>query len=133
MKPQAPSSKLQRSPKPQAPKRRHQRRAWCLRFGISLVLGCWSLELVSAAPKKLSPIISTGADDKLVYDADEHGNRVPDFSTCGYAGGDKPIPEAAVRVVVSSIVGDETARIQKAIDYVAALPPDSNGVRGAVL
>src|ERR1019366_4241283 len=133
MKFQAPTSKLQRSARHQATKRRHQHLAWCLRFGISLVLGCWSLELVSAAPKKLSPIISTGPDGKLVYDADEHGNRVPDFSTCGYAGGDKQIPDAAIRVVVSPTAGDETARIQKAIDYVATLPPDSNGVRGAVL
>jgi hypothetical protein len=94
-------------------------------FGATLAL--------NAAPKKLSPIISTGADGRLVYDADEHGNRVPDFSTCGYAGGDKQIPEAPVRVVVSPIAGDETARIQKAIDYVASLPLDSNGVHGAVL
>ena len=133
MKLQAPTSKLQRSARHQATKRRHQHLAWCLRFGISLVLGCWSLELVSAAPKKLSPIISAGPDGKLVYDVDEHGNRMPDFSTCGYAGGDKQIPDAAIRVVVSPIAGDETARIQKAIDYVATLPPDSNGVRGAIL
>ena len=53
---------------------------------------------------------------------DEHGNRVPDFSTCGYAGGDRPIPDAPVRVVVAPVAGDETARIQKAIDYVASLP-----------
>jgi hypothetical protein len=86
-----------------------------------------------AAPKKLLPIISTGKDGRLVYDADEHGNRVPDFSTCGYAGGNQPVPDAPVRVVVAPIAGDETARIQKAIDYVATLPPDSNGVRGAVL
>ena len=89
--------------------------------------------MANGATKKLSPIISTGPDGKLVYDADEHGNRVPDFSTCGYAGGDKQIPDAAIRVVVSPTAGDETARIQKAIDYVATLPPDSNGVRGAVL
>jgi hypothetical protein len=88
---------------------------------------------LDAAPKKLSPIISVGADGRLVYDADVHGNRVPDFSTCGCFGGDRQIPDAPVRVVVSPIVGDETARIQKAIDYVGSLPPDSNGVRGAVL
>jgi hypothetical protein len=69
----------------------------------------------------------------LVYDADEHGNRVPDFSTCGYAGGDRQIPDAPVRVVVSPVQGDETARIQKAIDYVEGLTPDANGIRGAVL
>ena len=88
---------------------------------------------LDAAPKKLSPIISTGADGRLVYDTDERGNRVPDFSTCGYAGGDRQIPDAPVRVVVAPIQGDETARIQRALDYVSHLSPDSNGVRGAVL
>ena len=98
---------------------------------VSLILG---LALAaSAAPKKLSPIISMGKDGTLVYDSDEHGNRVPDFSTCGYAGGEKQIPNAPVRVVVAPIAGDETARIQRAIDYVAALPTDTNGLRGTVL
>jgi Family of unknown function (DUF6298) len=98
---------------------------------ILLILG-FALA-ASAAPKKLTPIISMGKDGTLVYDADTNGNRVPDFSTCGYAGGDRQIPDAPVRVVVSPIAGDETARIQKAIDYVSSLPLDSNGIRGAVL
>ena len=50
--------------------------------------------------KEPSPIISLGKDGRLAYDADERGNRVPDFSRCGYAGGDRAIPEAPVRVVV---------------------------------
>ena len=95
-------------------------------FGTALVL--------NAAPKKiLSPIISIGADGKLIYDSDARGNRLPDFSTAGYFGNDKPIPAAPVRVVVSPVIGDETARIQKAIDYVATLPADTNGIRGAIL
>ena len=89
---------------------------------------------VHAAPKKLlPPIISTGADGHLVYDVDARGNRVPDFSTCGYAGGQRQIPNAPVRVVVSPLSSDETARIQTAIDYIAGLPADTNGIRGAVL
>ncbi len=100
-------------------------------FLVIILLG--TALALDAAPKKLSSIISSGADGKLVYDSDEHGNRVPDFSNCGYFGGDKQIPNTSVRVVVSPITGDETARIQKAIDYVAGLLPDANGVRGAVL
>lgn len=133
MKHQLPSSKLRRSGKHQTPGWRRRWPAWCLWFGISLVLGCWSLELASAAPKKLPPIVSLGADGHLVYDTDELGNRVPDFSTCGYAGDNRQIPDAAVRVVVPSATGDETARIQMAIDYVAGLPAGTNGIRGAVL
>ena len=88
---------------------------------------------LNAAPKKQSPIISVGADGALIYDVDAQGNRVPDFSNCGYFGADQQIPDVPVRVFVSPIQGDETARIQKAIDHVASLPLDSNGIRGAVL
>ena len=86
----------------------------------------------NAAPKGQSPIISSTTTG-LRYDADERGNRVPDFSSCGFAGGERDIPNAPVRVVVAPVKGDETARIQSAIDYVASLPPDTNGLRGAVL
>jgi hypothetical protein len=89
--------------------------------------------VANAAPKNPPPIISTSANGHLLNDADGRGNRVPDFSNCGYAGGDMEIPDAPVRIVVEPKPGDNTARIQKAIDYVATLSPDSNGVRGAVL
>src|SRR5579862_8548253 len=79
------------------------------------------------------PIISVGADGHLVYDADKEGNRVPDFSTCGCFGGGGQIPDAPVCIVVSATPGDETARIQKAINYVAGLPIRHNDTRGAVL
>jgi hypothetical protein len=89
---------------------------------------------LNAAPKRsFSPIISAGTDGHLAYDADTNGNCVPDFSTAGYANNDKEIPDAPVQVVVSPISGDETARIQKAIDYVGSLPADSTGIRGAIL
>jgi Family of unknown function (DUF6298) len=86
-----------------------------------------------AAPKNQSPIISVSKDQRLAYDGDERGNRIPDFSNCGYAGGDRQIPDAPVRVAVEPKPGDGTPRIQKAIDYVASLPVDSNGLRGVVL
>ena len=63
-----------------------------------------------------------------------HAQTVPiDFSTAGYTAQNKPIPNAPVRVVVEPQPGDNTARIQRAIDHVASLPPDTNGLRGAVL
>jgi hypothetical protein len=70
---------------------------------------------------------------KLVYVADSLGNRIPDFSYCGYKAGDKAIPDAPVKVVVPVKTGDATVRIQAALDYVAGLPLDANNVRGAVL
>ena len=102
----------------------------CFLLGTVLVAAMLSIH---AAPRNQTPILSLSADGRLAYDPDEHGNRVPDFSHCGYAGGDRAIPEAPVRVVVQPHAGDNTARIQRAIDYVATLPFDSNGVRGAVL
>src|SRR5688572_23901570 len=70
---------------------------------------------------------------KLVYATDDRGNRIPDFSTCGYRGGDVPIPDVPVRIVVPPIDGDDTARVQAALDHVASLAPDQSGFRGAVL
>lgn len=70
---------------------------------------------------------------RLVYSADSLGNRIPDFSYCGYAAGEKSIPDAPVRLVVPVEKGDATLRIQQALDEVAALKPDANGIRGAVL
>jgi hypothetical protein len=97
------------------------------------ILFCGFALAATAAPKGALPIISSARDGRLAYDLDARGNRVPDFSTCGYAGADKEIPAAPVRVVVAPVAGDETARIQQAIDFVAAMSPDTNGLRGAVL
>ena len=94
---------------------------------------CLLATFAFAASRNLPSPISVGPDGKLVYLAEARGDRIPDFSHCGYAGGDQPIPLTPVRVVVSPIKGDNTFRIQRAIDYVASLPVDTNGFRGAVL
>jgi hypothetical protein len=47
--------------------------------------------------------------------------------------GSSAIPAVPVRMIVSPIAGDNTARIQSAIDYVASLPADAQGIRGCVL
>lgn len=65
--------------------------------------------------------------------SDTRGNRIPDFSTVGYAGGEREPPLVPVRQVVVPGPGDDTARIQQALDTVAALPIDASGFRGAVL
>ena len=92
------------------------------------------LSPLGAAPRsETPPPVSVDDGGALIYHADAQGNRVPDFSYVGYAGGERAIPDAPVRVVVSPVKGDSTRRIQEAIDYVAGLPLDSNGLRGAVL
>lgn len=70
---------------------------------------------------------------QLLYQQDERGNRIPDFSWCGYMAGDKALPLTPVRVRVPAMKEDATARIQAALDYVATLPADKDGIRGAVL
>ena len=74
-----------------------------------------------------------GPDGRLVYTPTESGDRIPDFSTCGYMGGGGPLPEAPVRAIVEPGAGDDGDRIQAAIDEVAALEPGPDGIRGAVL
>ncbi len=83
-------------------------------------------------PRPPEPV-TQARDGSLVYEPDAQGNRVPDFSHCGYMGGDADIPDVPVVVVVPPADGDDGARIQAAIDYVASLPGDRSGVRGAVL
>jgi hypothetical protein len=77
--------------------------------------------------------VDVGKDGRLVYETDPRGNRIPDFSHAGYRGGGVPIPDVPVRVTVAPSNGDEGARIQAAIDYVSGLPPNADGLRGAVL
>lgn len=57
-----------------------------------------------------------------------------DYSYVGYRMSAAPIPDAPVRVYVPQSGGDQSARIQRAIDYVSSLKPDRRtGLRGAVL
>ncbi len=57
-----------------------------------------------------------------------------DYSYVGYRMSQQPIPNADVKVYVGWHDGDQSSRIQKAIDYVASLKPDKKtGLRGAIL
>jgi len=78
-------------------------------------------------------VVALSNDGRLQYATDALGNRVPDFSQAGYRGGGAKLPNVPARVVVIPGMGDDGARIQAAIDYVARLAPDSSGIRGAVL
>jgi hypothetical protein len=88
---------------------------------------------VAGAAEPPSRFVSPGPDGRLVYESSARGDRVPDFSHCGYHAGDRDIPDAPVRVVVAPGPGNCGPAIQAAIDFVARLPADPGGVRGAVL
>ena len=85
------------------------------------------------AASETPPPVKIDASGALVYEADAAGNRVPDFSHAGYGGGGVPLPVATARVRVAPGEGDDGARIQAALDQMAALAPDAAGLRGAVL
>lgn len=70
---------------------------------------------------------------KVLYQTDAKGNRVLDFSTCGYESSEKEIPNVPGAIFVPHKDGNNSARIQQAIDYVSSLPVDKNGFRGTVL
>lgn len=72
-------------------------------------------------------------DGKVEYAIDERGNRVPDYSSCGYRNSNSRIPDVANVIYVPCKPGDNSARIQKAIDHVASLPAGKDGFRGSVL
>ena len=88
---------------------------------------------ISAQQSQTKPLITLQPDGTLSYVSDEKHNRIIDFSYCGYRAGEQAIPLVPVRVVVPLSNEDATLRIQAAIDYVASLPMDVNGFRGAVL
>lgn len=95
---------------------------------------CLFLAIIAPAWAATPPApVSFGEDGKLAYHANERGDRIPDFSSCGYAGADRELPSAPIRVIVNAIEGDNGKRIQSAINYVASLTADEDGLRGAVL
>ena len=115
-----------------------------LRPESSFLLGCGLLAVVLLAlPQPVAPKSKPKPpaidwiqmrDQHLVYGSDDHGNRIPDFSTAGYAGGGVPIPDVPVRATIDpSPAGDDTPRLQAAIDTLAKQPADANGFRGALL
>ena len=87
----------------------------------------------AAGSQVKKPFVTLGRDGALAYEADARGNRIPDFSSAGYRGGGVPLPSATARVIVVPADGDDGGRIQAAIDFVARLPMDTDGMRGAVL
>ncbi|MBK18515.1 MAG: hypothetical protein CMM52_06740 [Rhodospirillaceae bacterium] len=91
-----------------------------------------SPETVIDAPRH-SRLVFPGADEKLVYNKESDGTRLPDFSHAGFRGGGIPIPTILEKVMVRPSGGEDRETIQAAIDQVSALSPDKNGFRGAVL
>nr|MBX2872531.1 hypothetical protein [Saprospiraceae bacterium] len=80
-----------------------------------------------------SAIVYEDENTCLRYVADVENNYIPDFSYAGYKNGEEVIPEVATIRTLSPIEGDNTAHIQAVLDEMAELPPDAQGIRGALL
>lgn len=98
------------------------------RLSIVLVLSCFTTSL--AAERPLPAIVAT--NNVLTYNAAANGDRVPDFSYCGYWAGAQSPPWVETRVTLAPSGGDDTQQIQDAIDRLAATAGDQRDWRGAV-
>lgn len=94
------------------------------------------------------PFVSMNAAGKLVYSPyTDKGDKILDFSYCGYKASEEPIPDVPVVEILNPLPGeavsegamaypigpDSLERIQAALDKVAAREPGLDGYKGAVL
>ncbi len=101
--------------------------------------GPGELPCIDDPPEAGDPLAALGECGVLVYgpyanrDQDHADNRLPDFSFAGYGGGGVALPQVPTVRTLQPEPGDDHERIQGALDEVAALAPDADGFRGAVL
>ena len=112
--------------------------------GCQSIPGCLIMTfLLVSLPSVLGQVTNStwvypSSRGNLLYQLDERGQRVTDFSNCGYKGGGEPLPNVSTQIDQSRWVflspgdGDDTARIQSAIDTVSSKSADTNGWRGVV-
>ena len=84
----------------------------------TILLGLLSIGFVQSYAQTFALQVK---NDQITYPNDDRGNRILDFSTCGYKSSEQDIPSVRNVVFVPWKAGDNTARIQRAIDYVASL------------
>lgn len=105
-----------------------------MRITRSLLLLLSFVALASAcASAPHSQWAAPGSEGGLVYRTTEKGDRIPDFSYCGYRGGGVALPQVPVKLSMGPVDGDNRRRIQDAIEHLSALPVDEEGFRGALL
>ena len=84
-------------------------------------------------------LVSEEGGGQLRYTAyTAHGDKLPDYSHCGFGGGGKPLPAGLVSLTCETIEPvldeqDSTGRLQAALDRAAELPVGSDGaVEGTI-
>ena len=94
--------------------------------GLFLLAACLAHAATSAW-------VYPGPSGRLIQQPDVQGNRIVDHSGVGYQGGTVALPAVPVVLTISPVPGDNMANIQSALNQIAAMAPDSNGFRGALL
>lgn len=74
----------------------------------------------------------TYKEGRISYQPDALGNRILDYSYCGFRYSEEGLPAVSTRIRVLPQDGDMSAYIQQLIDSLANLPLDENGFRGAI-
>jgi len=100
---------------------------------IALLVSLGNLRAETIVEKTTSSWLRVDDTGKLVYAEDKKGNRLPDFSYVGYHSVEKAIPDIPVQMMLEPADGDDTQRIQDALDKLGELPLDKSGHRGALL
>ena len=108
---------------------------------LATILACCLLLVTARAaiptsyPTGTGPAsVGYGPDGKLVYVYEPSGDRIPDFSACGYTSGGVAIPtNIPVVTILNPIAGDNRPQIQAAINTLSAQPVGTNGFRGVIL
>jgi hypothetical protein len=103
----------------------------CLGLLTALAVALLGLSAAAAQQAK-SQWVYAGPDGKLVYKTMPTGDKIMDFSHAGYMGGGVALPTVGVKKTIEPSGGDDTAKIQAAVDAVAVMPL-KDGFRGAVL
>ncbi|MBQ3083170.1 MAG: hypothetical protein IJC47_04445, partial [Alistipes sp.] len=73
---------------------------------------------------------------KLNYTPDYRGNRLIDYSHAGYKGGGVAMQTPPTKIILepsADSTGDDTERIQRAIDLIGRATPNAAGFRGTLL
>jgi hypothetical protein len=105
-----------------------------------IVLGVWICGLWAVQAEGIYPNswVRLSARNNLLYRHDAMGVRICDFSRCGYKGGAVTLPQVYRLIeqsrwkTVPPADGDDTERIQKALDDVSQMDLNANGFRGVV-
>src|SRR5438445_1468913 len=88
---------------------------------LPLLVFAVGLAGITGASTNLSSWAFPAGNGRMLYQPDALGNRILDYSMVGYKGGTAPIPDVTVKTNIFP-GGDDTARIQAAINYVKTLP-----------